>query len=83
MNIKLIVESGDPELFVLDHSLPEYQGFSCSGTTCCASRGGASESCSITTNLDSFHVLVYGYSNYGSGNITFENVLTVEAYGKI
>ena len=82
VNIKLIVEFGDPELLVLDHSQPEYSGFSCSGPTCCISTGGATESCSITTSLDSFYVLIYGYSSHEKGNITFENILTVEAYGK-
>ena len=91
VKIKLVVDSGDPELLVLDHSQPNYSDFNCYDESCCSSRGGATESCSISTNLDSFHVLVYSYSTYGIGtigtnltigNITFENVLTVERYGK-
>ena len=82
VKIKLVVDTGDPELLVLDHSQPSFSGFNCYGESCCESRGGASESCSISTNLDSFHVLVYAYSTYGTGNITFENVLTAEPYGK-
>lgn len=84
-----MVESGDPDLFILDHSPPKSSGFICYEKSCCASQSSSdfddeesSDSCSITTDLDSFHVLVYGHSNHGNGTITFKNVLTVETQGK-
>lgn len=85
-----MVESGDPDLFILDHSPPKSSGFICYEKSCCASQNHddsflnheGSDSCYITTDLDSFHVLVYGHSNHGNGTITFKNVLTVETQGK-
>ena len=80
-----MVEFGDTDLFILDHSPPKSSGFICYEQSCCSSQSlnhESSDSCSITTDLDSFHVLVYGHSNHGNGTITFKNVLTVETQGK-
>ena len=84
VKIKLEVESGDPELFALDYSEPLLNGNQyCSDcSSFCSSRRGTSESCDISTTRNSFYVLVYALSDYGSGRITFENVLNVETYGK-
>jgi len=79
VKIDLQVGSGDPELLVLDDSPPSFESFNCNPTlpTCCSSRRGSKESCSISTNLDFFYVLVYGNTKYENGIITFENVLNV------
>ena len=84
VKIKLEVESGDPDLFALDYSQPSLNDNQyCSAcSSFCSSRRGTSESCEISTTRSSFYVLVYAISDYGSGRITFENVLNVEQYGK-
>ncbi len=85
VKIKLHVESGDPELFALDGSQPRLSGSeNCEAcSSFCNSRHGATESCDISTDRNTFYVLIYALSDYGKGDITFENVLNVETYGKL
>ena len=84
VKIKLVVDYGDPELYGLVGSEPVING----GGTCrecngfCYSRGGATESCDISTKENKFYIAVYAYETFGSGNITFENVEDVVPYGK-
>ena len=83
VKIKLQVTSGDPELFALDYSQPILSDYGNCGvcSSFCNSRSGATESCNISSDRDTFYVLIYALSSYGNGNITFENVLNVETYG--
>ena len=89
VKIKLVVDYGDPELYGLVDSEPVINsGGNDGGGSCkecqgfCYSRGGASESCDISTKENKFYIAVHAYQTYGSGNITFENVADVVTYGK-
>ena len=83
VNVALEVDSGDPDLFGLEDSTPIITENECRACALCSSRGGTSESCPlISTVNNTFRVMVYAFGAYGNGNITFENVLSVESYGK-
>ena len=88
VKVKLVVDYGDPELFGLVDSEPVINTRFDGGGSCkecngfCYSRGGASESCDISTKENKFYIAVYAYETFGSGNITFENVEDVVPYGK-
>ena len=87
VKIKLVVDYGDPELYGLVDSEPAINGGADGGGSCkecqgfCYSRGGATESCNISTKENKFYIAVHAYQTYGSGNITFENVGGVVPYG--
>ena len=85
MKISLNVESGDPELFALDESEPVIKSSNCEACSsfCNSRQAGTSESCEVSSKLNTFYVALWAYSDYGGGNITFENVLSVTAYGNV
>ena len=85
VKLQLKVDSGDPDLFAFDELEPTLNDYNTCETCAsfCSSRRGASEYCDISTKQNQFYVLVYGISDYGNGNITFENVLRVETYGNV